>query len=47
MSYRATAFTILNEAEFSGDCIEMQLAHSDSSIRGVYNFAECLPVVER
>jgi integrase len=41
--FRATASTILNEAQFNRDWIEMQLAHCDSSIRGVYNAAEWLP----
>jgi integrase len=41
--FRATASTVLNEAQFNRDWIELQLAHSDSSIRGVYNFAEWLP----
>jgi integrase len=41
--FRATASTILNEAQFNRDWIEMQLAHCDGSIRGVYNFAEWLP----
>jgi integrase len=41
--FRATASTALNEAQFNRDWIEMQLAHCDSSIRGVYNFAEWLP----
>ena len=41
--FRATASTVLNEAQFNRDWIEMQLAHCDSTIRGVYNFAEWLP----
>jgi integrase len=41
--FRGTASTVLNEAQFNRDWIEIQLAHSDSSIRGVYNFAEWLP----
>ena len=41
--FRATASTVLNEAQFNSDWIEMQLAHCDNSIRGVYNFAEWLP----
>jgi len=41
--FRATASTILNEAQFNRDWIEIQLAHCDSTIRGVYNFAEWLP----
>jgi integrase len=41
--FRATASTILNEAQFNRDWIGIQLAHCDSTIRGVYNFAEWLP----
>jgi integrase len=41
--FRATASTVLNEAQFNRDWIEIQLAHCDGSIRGVYNFAEWLP----
>jgi integrase len=41
--FRSTASTILNEAQFNPDWIEAQLAHSDSSVRGVYNSAEWLP----
>lgn len=41
--FRSTASTVLNEAQFNRDWIEMQLAHCDSSIRGVYNFAEWMP----
>jgi integrase len=41
--FRATASTVLNEAQFNRDWIEMQLAHTDGSIRGVYNAAEWLP----
>ena len=41
--FRATASTVLNEAQFNRDWIEIQLAHCDSSIRGVYNFAEWMP----
>jgi integrase len=41
--FRATASTVLNEAQFNRDWIEIQLAHCDSSVRGVYNFAEWLP----
>src|SRR5581483_3375004 len=40
--FRATASTILNEAQFNCDWIEMQLAHFDGSVRGVYNAAEWL-----
>lgn len=41
--FRATASTVLNEAQFNRDWIELQLAHCDGSIRGAYNFAEWLP----
>jgi integrase len=41
--FRATASTILNERQFNRDWIEMQLAHFDGSVRGVYNAAEWLP----
>ncbi len=41
--FRTTASTILNEAQFNRDWIEMQLAHFDGSVRGVYNAAEWLP----
>lgn len=41
--FRSTASTILNEAQFNRDLIEMQLAHFDGSVRGVYNAAEWLP----
>jgi integrase len=41
--FRSTASTILNEAQFNRDHIEMQLAHFDGSVRGVYNAAEWLP----
>jgi integrase len=41
--FRTTASTILNEKQFNRDWIEMQLAHSDDSIRGIYNAAEWLP----
>jgi len=40
--FRSTASTILNEHEFNSDWIEMQLAHSDGSVRGIYNAAEWL-----
>lgn len=40
--FRSTASTVLNENEFNSDWIEMQLAHSDSSVRGVYNAARYL-----
>lgn len=41
--FRSTASTILNEHQFNRDWIEMQLAHSDGSVRAVYNAAEWLP----
>lgn len=41
--FRTTASTILNEAQFNRDWIEMQLAHFDGSVRGIYNAAEWLP----
>jgi integrase len=40
--FRSTASTTLNEAQFNRDWIEMQLAHFDGSVRGVYNAAEWL-----
>lgn len=40
--FRSLASTVLNEAQFNRDWIEMQLAHADSSVRGVYNAAEWL-----
>ncbi|MDE2012460.1 MAG: integrase arm-type DNA-binding domain-containing protein [Alphaproteobacteria bacterium] len=40
--FRATASTVLNEHHFNRDWIEQQLAHSDSSVRGIYNSAEWL-----
>jgi integrase len=40
--FRSTASTILNENDFNRDWIEMQLAHFDGSVRGVYNAAEWL-----
>jgi integrase len=41
--FRSTASTVLNEAQFNRDWIELQLAHTDDTIRGVYNSAEWLP----
>jgi integrase len=41
--FRSTASTVLNEAQFNRDWIEMQLAHSDGTVRGIYNAAEWLP----
>jgi integrase len=40
--FRSTSSTALNEAQFNRDWIEMQLAHFDGSVRGVYNAAEWL-----
>jgi len=40
--FRSLASTVLNEAQFNRDWIEMQLAHADNSVRGVYNSAEWL-----
>ncbi len=40
--FRSTASTVLNEHHFNRDWIELQLAHSDGSVRGVYNAAEWL-----
>ena len=41
--FRSTASTILNENQFNKDWIELQLAHVDGGVRGVYNAAEWLP----
>ena len=41
--FRSTASTVLNENQFNRDWIEMQLAHFDGSVRGVYNAADWLP----
>lgn len=41
--FRSLASTLLNEAQFNRDWIEMQLAHADNSVRGVYNAAQWLP----
>ena len=41
--FRTTASTVLNEHQFNRDWIEMQLAHFDGSVRGIYNAAEWLP----
>jgi hypothetical protein len=41
--FRATASTVLNEAQHNRDYIEMQLAHFEGGVRGVYNAAEWLP----
>jgi len=40
--FRSLASTVLNEAQFNRDWIEMQLAHADSTVRGAYNAAEWL-----
>jgi integrase len=40
--FRSTASTVLNEAEFNKDWIELQLAHVDGSVRGIYNAAQWL-----
>src|SRR5437870_687319 len=40
--FRSLASTVLNEAQSNRDWIEMQLAHADNSVRGVYNTAEWL-----
>jgi hypothetical protein len=40
--FRSLASTVSNEAQFNRDRIEMQLAHADSSVRGIYNAAEWL-----
>lgn len=40
--FRSTASTVLNEHHFNRDWIELQLAHSDGSVRGIYNAAEWL-----
>jgi DUF971 family protein len=37
------ASTLLNNNGFNRDWIEVQLAHSDNSVRGIYNYAEYLP----
>lgn len=39
---RTSASTYLNEHEWNSDWIEMQLAHVDGSVRGVYNAARYL-----
>lgn len=40
---RATCSTMMNGKGFNADHIEMQLAHMDGSVRGVYNHARWLP----
>ncbi|EQD56644.1 Integrase, catalytic core, phage domain protein, partial [mine drainage metagenome] len=37
--FRAMASTQLNEQGFAPDLIELQLAHIDSTVRGIYNRA--------
>lgn len=41
--FRSMASTILNSYDWPRDYIERQLAHIDSSVRGVYNRAQYLP----
>jgi integrase len=41
--FRKTASTVLNEQSYNRDWIEMQLAHSEGSVRSIYNAAEWLP----
>lgn len=41
--FRSMASTVLNESGFNREWVEMQLAHVDGSVRGVYNSAEWLP----
>lgn len=40
--FRSLASTVLNEAQFNRDWVEMQLAHADNTVRGAYNAAEWL-----
>ena len=40
--FRHTASTLLNEAGYASDLIELQLHHKDNTIRGVYNHSEKL-----
>ena len=40
---RRTGSTLLNELGFNRDWIELQLAHSEGSVRSIYNAAEWLP----
>ena len=43
-SFRSMASTRLNELNYRGDVIEMQLAHAEGNkIRGAYNHAQYLP----
>lgn len=42
--FRHSASTWLNEQEFNSDAIELQLAHIDDSVRGVYNNAQYLTI---
>lgn len=41
--FRKTASTVLNEQNYNRDWIEAQLAHSEGSVRSIYNAAEWLP----
>jgi integrase len=41
--FRKTASTILNEQGWNSDWIERQLAHTEGSVRSIYNSAEYLP----
>ncbi len=41
--FRSTASTILNENNFNRDWIEIQLAHCEKGVRGIYNAAEWMP----
>ncbi|MDF3982886.1 tyrosine-type recombinase/integrase [Luteibacter sp. PPL554] len=46
--FRSTASTLLNEARFPVDAIEMQLSHSDKNkVRAAYNYANWLPEREQ
>lgn len=41
--FRTTASTLLNSLGWDRDWIELQLAHVDGSVRGIYNEAQWLP----
>lgn len=41
--YRHMASTCLNELDYDGDAIELQLSHAPMGVRGVYNKAKKLP----
>ena len=45
--YRHMASTTLNELEYDGDAIELQLSHAPRGVRGVYNKAKKLSVRTR